>query len=142
VIRIIDTILQNGSKQQLAVNDMSIVGRQLHVVHTPPTQGDSPPPGSHVIFEISQPTLAQVGGQVAAEIVHTDGHSIAAQSSTQIAVLASQTPLVLRDVTNSRNVIELGRYDGRGFDIPGVGFNIDASTTLASTLHSERFAQL
>ena len=137
LVKVIDTILYKGRSTRLKLNDLMVAGDLLHLVHTPSDSDELRPPGAHLIYDLTQPSLPQVGGQTKAGIVHTDKHSLSAKSDSRIAVLHSKSPVLIRDLGNPRNPIELGRYEDRGFEIPGRGVSIDAGATLSTTVHTK-----
>jgi len=103
VIRVIKQGSANGMPVDLAAREVQVSGSHLHVIGR---QG-------RFVFDLAKPTLPQVR-------FHANSGVSALSDNAGTFVTSGSTELALFDAGREYPIRELGRYDGRGFRVPGI----------------------
>ncbi|HED40633.1 MAG TPA: hypothetical protein ENJ13_09420, partial [Chromatiales bacterium] len=129
LIKVIDSAVIANTKSKLIVSDIHIVGNYLYVSHVTDST-------VQLVFDISTPTLAQVGELRDAGLSGKNS-SMAGVSANTMAIAHSDSDVLLRDISNNSNMFTVSEYDGRGFEVPGKTQDIHANSALVSTVKKE-----
>jgi len=118
LLRIIKTATIDGAQVTLHPKDVQVINNTLHIVDQ----------FGRFVFDMSKPSMPQLS------FSQISGSSSAVLRSRSSFVQSLATGPVVYDSARPESLRELGRYDGRGFSLPGLPVHTHALTSLAGSL--------